>query len=347
MLSFSDLYERMDLVSEGKVSPYKKFSPSFGNVTTQLTAGGLSSPPYDTIKFIAIELFGLGIFTANEHESIIRAGGKFSAKKAAFLNLLELKKDEINQRSTEIETAINSNILNYIKGAGVQRGAERFGGRSDTYKDKALAHAMKKGAQSLAADTDSSVAADVLNQVVDAADAAEKNIDDEKVGVGTQKVGTMALINKAVEKLMVNLKANIGDGPDEINIDLDLIEKVEAYIERKITTLKGLRELTLKLSNMPGHQYKLLANYLQFEVTDRIKDIVKKLKPTYNTADKVEDEEKVSDEPYAESTTYHYLSEQIKKDTHTHRSTEVSVSFKDKYKPKTHWQLAELRRYGM
>ena len=48
-----------------------------------------------------------------------------------------------------------------------------------------------------------------------------------------------------------------------------------------------------------------------------------------------------------ESYTSMYLTEQIKKDSLYKPSKEEPITFKNKYKPKTHWQLEELRRYGL
>lgn len=48
-----------------------------------------------------------------------------------------------------------------------------------------------------------------------------------------------------------------------------------------------------------------------------------------------------------ESTTAFYLTEQVTKDSRTNILQEKSVSFKERYRPQTSHQLAELRRYGM
>lgn len=48
-----------------------------------------------------------------------------------------------------------------------------------------------------------------------------------------------------------------------------------------------------------------------------------------------------------ESYTSMYLTEQTKKDSVYHPKKPQNQSFKDRYKPKTSWQLEELRRYGM
>jgi hypothetical protein len=47
------------------------------------------------------------------------------------------------------------------------------------------------------------------------------------------------------------------------------------------------------------------------------------------------------------SSTALYLTEQIKKDSLYRPNKEETVTFKSRYKPKTHWQLEELRRYGL
>lgn len=48
-----------------------------------------------------------------------------------------------------------------------------------------------------------------------------------------------------------------------------------------------------------------------------------------------------------ENSTASYLSEQVRKDSTYNVIQEKSVSFKEKYRPKTHWQLEELRSYGL
>ena len=48
-----------------------------------------------------------------------------------------------------------------------------------------------------------------------------------------------------------------------------------------------------------------------------------------------------------QSDTSGYLSEQVTKDKRNKRPEVKNQSFKEKYKPKTHWQLEELRRMGL
>jgi len=57
----------------------------------------------------------------------------------------------------------------------------------------------------------------------------------------------------------------------------------------------------------------------------------------------IEDEEELQ----VESTTAAYLTEQKQSDKRNKKTKVKNQSFKERYKPKTHWQLEELRRYGL
>ena len=63
-----------------------------------------------------------------------------------------------------------------------------------------------------------------------------------------------------------------------------------------------------------------------------------------------EDEESIVMQPMLEShktNTSAYLTEQAASDKRNKKTEVKNQSFKEKYKPKTHWQLEELRRYGL
>ena len=53
------------------------------------------------------------------------------------------------------------------------------------------------------------------------------------------------------------------------------------------------------------------------------------------------------EEEFRESYTDDYMSDQSSSDKRNKKKEVLSESFKDRYKPKTHWQLEELRRYGL
>jgi len=48
-----------------------------------------------------------------------------------------------------------------------------------------------------------------------------------------------------------------------------------------------------------------------------------------------------------QTSTAGYLTEQSASDKRNKKSKVKPQSFKERYKPKTHWQLEELRRYGL
>jgi hypothetical protein len=63
-----------------------------------------------------------------------------------------------------------------------------------------------------------------------------------------------------------------------------------------------------------------------------------------------EDEEEFNYSPMLEShktDTSAYLTEQAASDKRNKKTEVKNQSFTEKYKPKTHWQLEELRRYGL
>jgi len=59
-----------------------------------------------------------------------------------------------------------------------------------------------------------------------------------------------------------------------------------------------------------------------------------------------EGEERPMLDSYKTSTAY-YLTEQAASDKRNKKTEVKNQSFKERYKPKTHWQLEELRRYGL
>lgn len=326
MLSFSDLYNRLSLVSEARVSPFTKFNPIFGGVTKELQTGGLSSAPYDTIKYIAGELYGLDILSDEEYDSIRKAGSNFKAKQLALLNLLEIKKDQIALQSKEVEEAIRAGIPSYIKSVSVNRGADRFGGRVEKYSDQKAALEMKRQAKELERGIKDPVVADVVGHTM-----------TNEIEAALEQSLVLASIGKVMQEIRQHL------GEEGVDIDAEVLSSVEDYITDHIKTIAELKQFISNISNEPG--YELIAAYL----SSAIKPVKKSMKMAKTVPEPIssEEEEVPPVEAQFESTTYHYLSEQVKKDKLTHRSTEVNVSFKEKYKPKTHWQLAELRRYGM
>ena len=88
-------------------------------------------------------------------------------------------------------------------------------------------------------------------------------------------------------------------------------------------------------------RYGILFNDVEEGLTVAIEDeqIATKLKTKINGPRE--------DEEFRESYTDGYMSDQSSSDKRNKKKEVLSESFKDRYKPKTHWQLEELRRYGL
>ena len=88
-------------------------------------------------------------------------------------------------------------------------------------------------------------------------------------------------------------------------------------------------------------RYGILFNDVEEGLTVAIEDeqIATKLKTKINGPRE--------DEEFRESYTGGYMSDQSSSDKRNKKKEVLSESFKDRYKPKTHWQLGELKRYGL
>ena len=344
-MNFSDLINRVSFINEARVSPFAKVSPSFGNVTKELKTAGLSSAPYDTIKFIGNVLTSLGILSEDELSTVDTSKG-FKAKQTALLALLDTKKEIINQRSEEIEQAVKADINEYVKRVAINRGSGRSGGRVDKYEIQKAAEELKKQTKELKKQAKSPEAAAAVEVISAGLDDASK----ERVTTAHETT----LLHAAATKVIRDIRTNLGQ--EGVDIDEGALDQVEDYVFSKVDTLDKFIKFVKNISAEPG--YELIAAYLA--------DVVKPVRAAL-TDSKFEDEEynaskadidkDSSTEPwekglakkrgFTESTTAEYLTEQVKKDKYNKVATENSISFKERFKPKTIWQLQEVRRYGL
>jgi len=345
-MNFNDLVNRSQLVGEARVSPFAKISPAFGGVTKDLQSAGLSSAPYDTIKYIGNILIDLNILTDEEYDSAIRAGKDFKSKQLAMLSLLDQKKEEIVSRGDEVGEAIKNGISQYVKGVSINRGAGRSGGRVDKYEVQKAAIEMKRQAKDLEKQAKSPEAAAAVEVIAAGLD------DASKAKVSTAHEST--LLQASIARVIRDIRASLGE--EGVDIDEGALEQVEDYVASKITTLEQLKSFIMKIAREPG--YELIAAYLA--------DVIKPVKDAISSS-KFEDEEydaskadvdldgvtkpwekrRAKIRGFTESTTAEYLTEQVKRDKYNKASNEASLSFTEKFKPKTSWQLQELRNYGL
>lgn len=144
--------EWIDHVTEAKVSPFASSHPSFGGVTKQMSARGMSSAPYDTVKFIATFLNNLDIIDSAELSSVLKAAG-FKGKQLALLDVIKAKSADIVAKSQEIADAMPEALEDYINRATINRGRDTManlgveggsGGRTEKYAKQAAERAEKK-----------------------------------------------------------------------------------------------------------------------------------------------------------------------------------------------------------
>ena len=395
MLSFSDLYNRLKLVLEVRPEKGQTFNDRlpgfFKGVPQQMTIEGLTAGQYQTVVYIAKMLHDLDIMSKEEHAYITsssKAYGKTSAGEKAnrLVEFLNNNTDKIEANAEKIKEKLSKGLEVFLRGHDMygDRIDPRFGniGATKTKRldnkakeaEKQKAREMKKGAKKLAADADSPVVADVINQV---SQAADDYINVTNTNASYVEMNVLVYAAKLIQDLMNKVNQTKYQDPGLKENDLDLLDIVSHYLDDNVSTLKEfvlyIKELSKQASfidekgirmvmtkNRKGELVTvrvgfLTPNYIAkqlfdiyMEIKPKVKEIVAKDTEIPKNPAAEENEDAVPPvEAQLESTTYHYLSEQIKKDKLTHRSTEVSVSFKEKYKPKTHWQLAELRRYGM
>ena len=224
MRSFDNLLKRYAIVTEAKVSPFASTHPSFGGVTKQMSARGMSSAPYDTVKFIATFLNNLDIIDSAELNSVIKAAG-FKGKQIALLDVIKAKSEDIVAKSQEIADAMPEALEDYINRATINRGRDTManvrgveggsGGRTDKYAKQAAERAEKKKvaaqnkmqkqalkAASRSEDSDVQNAVDVLVNTLD---------NTDKILMGQEGRGIVS--------------AGLGlKGAEDVNLDFDDID---------------------------------------------------------------------------------------------------------------------------
>lgn len=230
MSSFKDLLSRVLIINEAKVSPYASAHSSFGGITSKMKAGGLSSAPLDTIKFIREVLYLLDIIDDEENNNLKRAPG-FTGKKQAILSILRAKQQDINSKTQEIADQVSSTLDDFINGVGVNRSREE-----------------KYAAQSAAQEIASQMRQSKSGKKMD--DALTDIISDETI-----------LVKASVAKILFGIQKNLGE--PGFDIDIEALTDVIDYSD-KINSLETLKSFIKQISNEPG--YEKIAAYLSSAV---------------------------------------------------------------------------------
>ena len=230
MSSFKDLLSRVSIINEAKVSPYAAAHPAFGGITSKMRAGGLSSAPLDTIKFIREILYFLDII-GDEELNAIKRGSGFTGKKQAMLTVLKSKQQEINAKSQEIADRVTSTLDDFINGVGTNRG------REEKYAAQAAAQ-------------------EIANQMRQA--KSGKQMDDALTDIVADE---SLLVKTAVAKILADIQKNLGE--PGFDIEEEALSEVINY-SSKINSLATLKSFIQQISNEPG--YEKIAAYLSSAV---------------------------------------------------------------------------------
>lgn len=230
MSSFDFLLNRVNLINEAKASPYAGVHPSFAGITSKMRAGGLSSAPLDTIKFIRETLYYLDIINEEELNKIKKAPG-FTGKKQATLMILKARQQEINAKSKEIADRVTETLDDFINGVGINRGREE-----------------KYAAQAAAQEVASQMRQTKSGKQMD--DALTDIVADESL-----------LVKTAVAKILADIEKNLGE--PGFDIEQEALSEVMDYTD-KLNSLANLKSFINQIKAEPG--YEKIAAYLSSAV---------------------------------------------------------------------------------
>jgi hypothetical protein len=182
-----------------------------------MRAGGLSSAPLDTIKFIREVLYYLDIINDEELNLIKRSDG-FTGKKQAMLSVLKAKQQEINAKTQEIADRVTSTLDDFINGVGANRG------REEKYAAQAAAQEM----------------ASQMRQA-----KSGKEMDDALTDIVSDEAVT---VRTSVAMTLIDILKNANE-PD-FNIDTKALDEVISD-SRSIRSIASLKSFVNQISSDP------------------------------------------------------------------------------------------------
>ena len=399
MSSINDLYDKIQMLGEAKVSPVGKQAPVFKDVPKQMKAAGMAASSRDAMIFITQVLSRLDIISPEVYEMTVK--GQHRERMEKLMTILRAKEDEINAKSEEIVEYINQNLDNYTAGAGTDRN------RAEKYKETAKAMSQEvqnikagkeaddalrditvtvaKGLDSDVTDEDiaaldfdeadifinipdADVKGEVARKVADYLNEQGLKAEPTRAGVNVEAptgfFGDAAMHAKFEDQfkgLVMRLDPNIGE--DKLQVKFTGSEgpvEVEDYEmedgEGKYDDHDGEEE---RCDYVPCEDEEVVAES-KYTTADYIDDAYATVKPIEETIVEsttvnengqtshtqqyiVEKAEAAIEEVY----TNEYLTEQKASDSLLVPKEEVRESFKERYQPKTSYQLEELRRYGL
>jgi len=203
MSSLNNLFNRVQMLEEAKVSPVGKQAPVFKNVPKQMKAAGLAASSRDAMIFITQVLSRLDIISPEVYEMTIK--GQHKERMEKLMTILRSKEDEINDKSDEIVEYINQNLDNYTAGAGSDRA------RTDKYKE--TAKEISQEVQNIKAGKE---ADDALRDIVKTADS---DLIDS-LEFGAEDTTTIVEINAGNAANVEKIRAAVEEFANEMGVEV-------------------------------------------------------------------------------------------------------------------------------
>ena len=264
MSSLDNLFEKVQMLEEAKVSPVGKQAPVFKDVPKQMKAAGMAASSRDAMIFITQVLSRLDIISPEVYEMTIK--GQHKERMEKLMTILRSKEEEINAKSDEIVEYINQNLDNYTAGAGSDRN------RSEKYKETAKAMSQEvqnikagKEADDALRDIAVTVAKGLDSEVTDAdVDALDFDEADIHLNIADQE-----LKKEVAEKIAAQLNANgytAGVSGVGVNIeapvgtfgssaDVDAMETAQDQLKGLVMSVEpsiGENEIVVKITTQEG-----------------------------------------------------------------------------------------------
>ena len=264
MSSINDLFDRVQMLGEAKVSPVGKQAPVFKDVPKKMKAAGLAASSRDAMIFITQVLSRLDIISPEVYEMTIK--GQHRERMEKLMTILRAKEEEINAKSDEIVEYINQNLDNYTAGAGTDRN------RAEKYKEQAKEISQEvqnikagKEADDALRDIAVTVAKGLDSEVTDA-DVDALNFDEADIHIN---IADQDLKRATAEKIVAQLNANgyeAGVSGVGVNIEapigtfggadnLGAMEKAQDQLKGLVMSVEpsiGENDLVVKVTTQDG-----------------------------------------------------------------------------------------------
>lgn len=247
MSSFKDLLSRVYVLEEakGRQNTWRPFHPAFGDIQPRMSERGMSSPPYDAIKFLSDFLYKLNIFTHDEMQGVM-SSGDFSGKKNALIQLISQKSKDIIKNNDEIIEKMPEALEYYINDKTINRGASKAHdeenlGRTEKYAQQAAERKAKK--EAAATLRQQRQALKQAGQGADGATNAALKVIDTGLDQAEKSIVALGAGMKAAEDVVLDF--------DDIDINIGALRERDIIIQKLIQFFNRQSGSKYKAESMP------------------------------------------------------------------------------------------------